>query len=99
LESFNLGSVTDLNPLQPEGVVGQLHAANLLGMLEVVMEEVVKEAEALREAEPDADKRVKGGSSSQHVRASCPVFCRAASVGAKFGRAAADGANTITALV
>eukprot|EP00775_Hariotina_reticulata_P011123 gene11123-11277_t len=57
VDYFNLGSAADLNPLQPEGLVGQLHAANVLGMLEVVMEEVVKEAEQLREAEPDADQR------------------------------------------
>lgn len=49
LEHFDLGGPADLSPLTPGGLLAQLHANNLLGALEVVMEDVVMEADKLKQ--------------------------------------------------
>jgi hypothetical protein len=56
-----LGQAADLNPLLPEGLLGQMHASNLLGVLQVVMEDVVADVQQLKEEQPDAAARVSLG--------------------------------------
>lgn len=53
LEHFELGGPADLNPLTPDGLLAQMHAANLLGVLEVVLEDVIMEARQLKEEQGD----------------------------------------------
>jgi hypothetical protein len=44
--------------LQPDGLLGQLHAGNLLGSLQVVIEAVVADVSRMVEQQPDANQRV-----------------------------------------
>lgn len=44
--------------LQPEGLLGQLHAANVLGSLQVMIEAAVADVSRLVEQQPDANLRV-----------------------------------------
>lgn len=46
--------------LQPDGLLGQLHAANLLGALQVVIEAAVADVTSMVERQPDANLRVSG---------------------------------------
>jgi hypothetical protein len=46
--------------LQPDGLLGQLHAANLLGALQVVIEAAVADVTRMIEQQPDANLRVSG---------------------------------------
>lgn len=46
--------------LQPDGRLGQLHAANLLGALQVVIEAAVADVTRMIEQQPDANLRVSG---------------------------------------
>jgi hypothetical protein len=59
LEDFGLGQAADLNPMLPDGMLGQMHASILLGVLQVVMEDVVAEVQQLKEEQPDAATRVR----------------------------------------
>lgn len=45
--------------LQPDGLLGQLHATNLLGSLQVVIEAAVADVGRMIEQQPDADLRVR----------------------------------------
>jgi hypothetical protein len=58
LDDFGLGQASDLNPLLPDGLLGQMHASNLLGALQVVMEDVVADVQQLKDEQPDAASRV-----------------------------------------
>lgn len=49
LEHLELGGPADLNPLTTDGLLSQLHAANMLGVLEVVIEDVVMETQQLKQ--------------------------------------------------
>lgn len=45
--------------VQPDGLLGQLHAANLLGSLQVVIEAAVADVAIMIQQQPDANQRVK----------------------------------------
>lgn len=45
--------------LQPDGLLGQLHATNVLGSLQVVIEAAVADVGRMIEQQPDADLRVR----------------------------------------
>lgn len=57
--------------LQLDGQLGQLRAANLIGAVQVAIEDVVGEAGRLAEQQPDADQRVR-----PVVCATCPPLRR-----------------------
>jgi hypothetical protein len=50
---------THTHTKQLEGQLGQLHAANLLGSLQVMMEAVVGDMLGLAQQQPDANERVR----------------------------------------
>lgn len=43
---------------QPDGLLGQLHATNLLGSLQVVIEAAVADVSSMIKKQPDANLRV-----------------------------------------
>jgi hypothetical protein len=82
LEDFGLGQAAGLNPLLPEGLLGQMHAANLLGVLQVVIEDVVADVQQLKEEQPDAATRVSMQLAVQHNLACMPCpLCGSAATG------------------
>lgn len=56
VEHFGLDRSADWSPFTPEGVVSHLHAANLLGVVEVLLEDICMDCAALT---PDAPAQVR----------------------------------------
>lgn len=75
LEVFGLGQAADLNPLLPDGLLGQLLASNLLGALQVVMEDVVAEIQQLKQEQPDAATRVSARQAAPPGKQLCSSCC------------------------